>query len=74
MPWEVIDEECGTRMFVCTADDPWTPEKGVPAMHWDAMGKHKDRCPNCGHTWGSTTAGPPGPEIGRRDATEGVRR
>lgn len=44
---------------ICTADDPWTPEKGKRAIHPDAVsGEDRDfgggeycvsyKCPHCG--------------------------
>ena len=41
--------------YVCTADDPWTPEKGTPAIHPDAVKLYTSECerdtrfecPNC---------------------------
>jgi len=47
---------------VCTADDPWTPEKSDRAIHPDAeylgdrdfgLGEYCERyrCPHCGHSF-----------------------
>lgn len=49
--------------FICTKQQPWTPEKGTPVEHPDAteIGEQIDgwpsgdivtyRCPNCNHEW-----------------------
>lgn len=45
--------------FICTAETPWTPDKGTPAIHPDAIeGEQRDgwpagdivefHCPHCG--------------------------
>jgi len=48
---------------LCTKENPWKPEMGVPVMHEDAkeVGDQEAgypggdivtmRCPNCGHEW-----------------------
>jgi hypothetical protein len=49
--------------FVCTKGNPWTPDRGTPVRHPDAVevGEQRDgwpggdlvsmRCPHCGHRW-----------------------
>ncbi len=51
------------KRHICTASDPWSPEKCVRAEHPDAVeigdqvngwpggDLQKYRCPHCGHTW-----------------------
>ena len=47
-----------TERFICTAADPWTPEKGKLAAHPDAKDDGRDHetfdrytCPHCGLTF-----------------------
>ena len=52
-----VDE--GDSRHHCTAEDPWTPERGKRAYHPDAVelvdfGEVVHyRCPHCGHSWGT---------------------
>ena len=49
--------------YVCTAESPWDPSRGTPAIHPQAAETDEERafgggeycvrmaCPHCGHRW-----------------------